>query len=93
MSLIYVFQPLVIRWHVTLRNRSYVFYVIRATNLENKCMVWTILKYKIGLVWHFLNVVLQQTVWFDAENLQSSFNPIFELPGAEEDYQFVTILT
>lgn len=41
----------------------------------------------------FLNVVLQQTVWFDAENLQSSFNPIFELLGAEEDYQFVTILT
>ena len=71
---------------------------MRATNLENKCMVWTILKYKIGLVWHctsdsFLNVVLQQTVWFDAENLQSSFNPIFELPGAEEDYQFVTVLT
>lgn len=41
----------------------------------------------------FLNVVLQQTIWFDAENLRSSFNPIFELPSAEEDYQFVTILT
>lgn len=72
--------------------------MIRATKLENKCVVWTILKYKIGLVLalyfgQFLNVVLQQTIWFDAENLRSSFNPIFELPSAEEDYQFVTILT
>lgn len=68
--------------------------MIRATNLEVRGLNNIKIQNWVGLALYFgqfLNIVLQQTIWFDAENLRSSFNPIFELPGAEEPWRGLSV--